>query len=259
MTSRRNYGLTGSLLLLIPMLVIPGMAVFGIPQFLPVVASPVDSEPRLREPGFREDRVGESAAHPKSPLQFDDESLDLFRSPDERRTAARPVTQSSGRPDVWTDPLRLETATVRHASSRQATILPVSNESAGSLRTASLAVGNPRVQAASGTDSRTLTDTDGTGVARYVREERTTARERTSSPAASAPITWREAATRLNRLGVRTYRLMPGTETGEFRFLCYVTSAHDPRISRRFEASSFEPLDAVHRVIQDISRWKQVR
>jgi len=63
----------------------------------------------------------------------------------------------------------------------------------------------------------------------------------------------------LNQLGIRTYRLSPSASDGRYHFMCLVTSADDPRISRRFEAESREPLDAVDRVLAQVEEWNRIR
>ncbi len=68
-----------------------------------------------------------------------------------------------------------------------------------------------------------------------------------SHPARSAQtetLTWQQAVDRLNEHGIRTFRLTPDSSQNGYRFVCLVTSIDDPRISRRFEAESIDPLVA---------------
>ena len=62
------HGTFATLLLLIPVGAIPALAIFGIPQFAPVVASPLHEG----RDGDRERRVGESARAPADDLFHDD-------------------------------------------------------------------------------------------------------------------------------------------------------------------------------------------
>ncbi|MBC8113731.1 MAG: hypothetical protein H7062_05095, partial [Candidatus Saccharimonas sp.] len=62
------HGTFATLLLLIPVGAIPALAIFGIPQFAPVVASPL----REGHEGDREHRVGQSARAPADDLFHDD-------------------------------------------------------------------------------------------------------------------------------------------------------------------------------------------
>ena len=68
-------------------------------------------------------------------------------------------------------------------------------------------------------------------------------------------MSWRQASKILDELGVQTYSLSPGLNPGEFRFVCLVSSTDDPRVSRRFESHSTDPLVAVEQVIVQVTRW----
>ena len=68
-------------------------------------------------------------------------------------------------------------------------------------------------------------------------------------------LTWQQAVDRLNQLGIRTFRLTPNSEQDGYRFVCLVTSVDDPRISRRFEAESVDPLIAVGDVLAQVEDW----
>jgi hypothetical protein len=67
---------------------------------------------------------------------------------------------------------------------------------------------------------------------------------------------WKAAIARLNALGIRDYQLQPGQREGEFLFSCHFVSRHNPRVMQRFEAEAGEPLQAVQRVLQQIDEWK---
>lgn len=77
----------------------------------------------------------------------------------------------------------------------------------------------------------------------------------TPDDAIAETITWREAVDRLNDLGIRTFRLTPNSGQGGYRFVCLVTSVTDPRISRRFESESPDPLVAVSNVLAQVEDW----
>ena len=97
---------------------------------------------------------------------------------------------------------------------------------------------------------------DGRNSGRYVR--RAMDGRVTSTPTRSAQVeilTWQQAVDRLNQLGIRTFRLTPNTGQNGYRFVCLVTSVDDPRISRRFEAESIDPLIAVGDVLAQVENW----
>lgn len=64
------------------------------------------------------------------------------------------------------------------------------------------------------------------------------------------------AVARLNALGIRDYQLQPGEREGEFHFSCRFISPSNPRIMQRFEAEAGEPLEAIEQVLQQIDEWK---
>jgi hypothetical protein len=74
---RRGQGWLTTLIMLVPMTAVPMMAVFGIPQFAPVSASPAPVERELAAFDFRENRVGHSDSYPLPPLDLA-ESRDRF-------------------------------------------------------------------------------------------------------------------------------------------------------------------------------------
>jgi len=71
------------------------------------------------------------------------------------------------------------------------------------------------------------------------------------------PATWSAAVQKLNDLGIRDYRLAPGVRPQEFLFSCTYPQPHNPRISRRFEAESPDPLKAVIQVLQQVDEWSR--
>lgn len=72
-------------------------------------------------------------------------------------------------------------------------------------------------------------------------------------------LSWQQAVARLNELGIRTFRLTPDSGQHGYRFVCLVTSVDDPRISRRFEAESTDPLGAVSDVLAQVENWNLQR
>jgi len=73
------------------------------------------------------------------------------------------------------------------------------------------------------------------------------------------PATWSAAVQKLNELGIRDYRLEPGSRPDEFLFSCSYSPPHNPRVSRRFEAEALDPLKAVIKVLQQVDEWNQSR
>jgi hypothetical protein len=76
------------------------------------------------------------------------------------------------------------------------------------------------------------------------------------SPSAHAQA-WKAAIARLNALGIHEYQIQPGEREGEIEFRClYVLRNNNPRVMQRFEAEAREPLEAVEQVLAQIDDWK---
>jgi hypothetical protein len=78
--------------------------------------------------------------------------------------------------------------------------------------------------------------------------------EVSAEPSQPSDLTWRDAVTRLNQLGIRQFKLEPGARDG-FHFSCYFTPQDNPRITHRFEAEATEPLRAVENVLSQVETW----
>lgn len=254
MTTRRSPGAVTTILMLIPMLAVPVMALFGVPHFMPVVASPTPASQGDPFVGFREIRTGQAdgVLHPVS-LRTESESLDLFQ-PYGGEAVASP-SPARGEADSrlnlirreWSDPLTSSQST----RSRQA---DTARETADASRDNGLSPGLVTIF-----DSRPSQQNSPSRAGSSVRYQRpgSSATPRERLPAKSQTMTWRQASRILNDLGVRTYSLSPGLNPGEFRFVCLVSSTDDPRVSRRFESNSADPLIAVEQVIRQVKSWTQ--
>ncbi|MCA9006587.1 MAG: hypothetical protein KDA70_15045 [Planctomycetaceae bacterium] len=84
-------------------------------------------------------------------------------------------------------------------------------------------------------------------------------RQRAETMLRRDPVTWSAAVQKLNELGIRDYRLEPGARPNEFLFSCSYSPPHNPRVSRRFEAEALDPLMAVIKVLQQVDEWNQSR
>ena len=89
------HGTFATLLLMVPVLSIPALAIFGIPQFAPVVASPLDESPGRD----RERRVGQSARPANESFPEDLEDAPSFGSePIDRTSNVAPVRPGEAAP-----------------------------------------------------------------------------------------------------------------------------------------------------------------
>lgn len=252
MTTRRGPGAFTTILMLFPMLAVPVMALFGVPHFMPVVASPTPAMQTDQFVGFLEPRAGQSDAvlHPVS-LRTESEDVDLFQPYGADGIASNQpglneaASQDSEVRNNWSDPLK-------------------SSQIADSGRNRS---GQSTPEALIGNGLKpglvTIFDSRPTGresqidpTARYVRPGNAKPKL-TRLPTETQSMTWQQASQILNNLGVQSYSLSPGLSPGEFRFMCLVSSTDDPRISRRFESNSTDPLVAVEQVIAQVKSWTQ--
>lgn len=320
---RRIQSLFKTLLMLIPMTAVPVMAVFGIPQFFPVSASPTARPTQTTAAGHPlELGVGQSDALLVRKLSsIQPMSIDLFEpygnGVQSRQVNSGDVIANASlsdldrRRDAWRDPLvrpqaaEIGTAQTEVSLRTNSHGTPIgSNRLNAGLSVAATASGQRRSQEASLTkvssfsgqatvpprtapqranDLPTLTvasvetlpersnaslesaaaeelPVDSRHADRYARltsgvDERTP----DSHSRQVETLTWQQAVDRLNQLGIRTFRLTPDAGPNGYRFACLVTSVDDPRISRRFEAESIDPLIAVGDVLAQVEDWNQHR
>ena len=265
---RRRQGQFATFAMLIPMFAIPVMAVFGIPQFAPVVASPADKgQPEwLADRSFT--RIGQSDAFPARSLNqvaAEADRLDLFEPyPGTANSGVRKLAAAERQPDQQHSSTGLSggrQVNIQNDAPAATPVLdlfePVGDAGSGKPEATSLNQRN-----LPGTASREFASSAETSRSRAVSGPSPPAQNRTSSTRiARQPVgsSWRDAIDHLNQFGIRTYRLSPSASDGRYHFMCLVTSADDPRISRRFEAESREPLDAVDRVLAQVEEWNRVR
>jgi hypothetical protein len=247
MATRRGPGVLTTILMLIPMIAVPMMALFGVPHFMPVVASP--TQPEYSEPfvGFRETRTGQSdtVLWPVS-LRTQDafgESVDLFQPYGGESTVSDTTSVR------WSDPLKStsrenpESLFADDPSTPKFDNIPNHEEPPAGL--VSIFDSRPGGKDAQ-SDSLSSTHFEQTG-------EPT--RKSASATSNRQSLSWSQASKILDDLGVQTYSLSPGLNPGEFRFVCLVSSTDNPRVSRRFESHSANPLIAVEQVIGQVTRW----
>ncbi len=65
-------------------------------------------------------------------------------------------------------------------------------------------------------------------------------------------LTWSIAMQRLKKLGITDYVLQPGSQTQHCHFSCLYRSPNNPRITRRFEAEGSSPLQAASHVLTQL-------
>ena len=288
------HGTFATLLLLIPVGAIPALAIFGIPQFAPVVASPLH-EGHERD---REHRVGESARAPADDLFHDDTDFPA-RGDDASSAPGRvgdsvAVPQRDGQRGSWNDhesdnsaaevsgrlpdwsrdsavddrrpanPLRDSLRFDRRASGNGAA---TRNDSEPDRFASRAPEGNkepaPQYEPGGSGIRRVENETNDPRAPKGYQRQRAETVERTvpapRDDTARDALTWQGALRRLNELEIRNFRLEPSRQANQFVFICSYTPSDSPRVSYRFEAESEEPLKAVEKVLAQIDEWQQRR
>lgn len=238
-----------TLMLTLPLVAIPLMAVFGVPQFVPVIASSVseDEQEHERHRVRRPSGVGESMAptttvaansSDRFESSSEDRLNDLFRPSGHSRPESRPIRAEKTKPVESLGQRPSPTTSHKDLSD-------LFGPDAGApdfvdLRSTDLAASHERSPVAP---------------ASFQTQHAST----TAAASSSDGLTWRRAVQRLNELGVHKFRLEPGRDNGDFYFACEFSPEHDSRITRRFEAEASEPLQAVQLVLRQIGDWTQRR
>lgn len=248
MRSRSGNSLP-TLMLTLPLVAIPLMAVFGVPQFVPVIASSVseDEQEHERHMVRRPSGVGESIA-PTTTVAAN--SSQRFESSNEGRLNDLFRPSGHSRPD--SRPVRAE-------KTESAESIGLRSSLTASRKDLSDLFG-PDAGTPDFVDLRSADLAESRNRSPVVPVSFQTQRASMTSPVSSSDgLTWRRAVQRLNELGIHQFRLEPGRDSGDFYFACEFSPDQDSRITRRFEAEASEPLQAVQLVLQQIDDWTRRR
>jgi hypothetical protein len=236
-----------TLFLSVPLLALPLMAVFGVPQFVPVIASSMSEYKSEWAAPPRTEKVGESLAMNPSPaagshshadLRQGEQLDDLFRAASPSRFANQPARHQQVEP--------LSTSEVSVAEGRPHAV-ELFATAPGAIELTDLS-DRPQAALPVRQASRDVNARLGSSRSLTSRFERSL-----------AGLTWWQAVRRLNDLGIHRFRLEPGHDDADFHFACEFSPDNDSRITRRFEAEAAEPLQAVELVLRQIDEWNGQR
>ena len=284
----RSHGVA-TILLMIPVLTIPALAIFGIPQFAPVVASPLEEEGQ----NDRERRVGHSARSPHDELFEEvegfgaDKGLDREGPLRKRPSSNSPSSKSRPPRDQlastagWGDDLQRVPEQPRRSRSSAPTAPTddgktnlTTSEELGENREIQYERKRRNTSNSADAPSRPLTDPSNNHIQQIGYSEEVSEPEPQRNPAPrnfvdprdsqsrefnKDEVTWGAAVERLNQLDIRSFRLEPGSRTGLFVFICSYTPAENSSVSYRFEAEADQPLKAVQKVLDQVIEWQQRR
>lgn len=211
------------------------MAIFGIPQFTEVVASPDNSSRGLILPDTELGAPQSQNAFPeRSSERFSDASAYAARGSANDATLGNPFDAPPNpfdRPLAEPVPDQQPFAGTDAGPGSEWTQPPAGQGSAPPLSGHSVATLGPDVNVFSADPA---------------------------NPAATTPATqldWRAATRRLQELGIDDYHLERGESFDSFLFVCSFEPAGSTNVVMRFEAEADQPLAAVADVLDQIDRW----
>ncbi|MEI8020154.1 MAG: hypothetical protein WCH39_18270 [Schlesneria sp.] len=288
-----------TILLMIPVLTVPALAIFGIPQFAPVVASPIDDSRN----SDRESRNGNFSRRSQDDLFDEIEGINSepdikpgsttslrnrgVSKPAQREKSLRRVesdsvhslTSDRERGSIWPNSPRQpafkssDELVVRDRSFNDADAADIPQQKAlprHQRRLSAVEKTNDEIRQASVDDPDQIVTQSGFTDDAQIRPQprisseenrkrSSESRELKSRASGTEPLTWAAAVERLNEFDIRSFRLEPGDRSGQFVFICSYTSPDSPTVSYRFEAGADQPLEAVEKVIEQIVEWRQNR
>lgn len=278
------YSVMMTLLLLVPISAVPLMAIFGVPQFTPIVSSPLDEpdEDDWDRPARKKTRsISQVDQEDEIP---DDETLEWSDAPEQRPrsltkrraranalAAGDDAEQSFAEAGDVEDPPPRKTGTLPRdrpdeSSEDESPVQQAANEAMDGE--ASL------VESAVHVDSRepaARTDAEDAAKIPGYRRRKSGSRQETdrdlgkpaskkkSSSQPADSLSWQKLSQRLSDYGIRNFRLESGEEPGEFTFICTYTPSNSPHVTRKFEAVADDPLKAVAKVLAQVEEASQQR
>jgi hypothetical protein len=271
-------GPLGVLVMVAPLVAIPLLSTFGIPQFAPLVASPVDEDAEVDiVPAAA---VEDAAAAPSSSRNSTPASHtadDLFAPLVATNSPERPLqtVNAPRRPgqsvqsDVGLVPLVPPGAEVRKPRRQGSSadralsgwdVIPESEQSSRpDLAAETLA--SPKAAADRGAFQAVEREPAHSGP-RASPNKGSELRLPNDAPGLEAldgssgeELTWKGAKRKIDELNVRK-SFLELMENGKFRFSCSVSNPDNPQVDRRFLSDSDEPLLAVEKVLRQVEEWR---
>lgn len=226
----RSGGPFATLLMFVPLVAVPLLAVFGVPKFPSLNASPTNGSDDFSfdEPAWETDQPSQdvlAAADSRSRFSRD---APPFRHGTEN---GEPVGHSN---DPFAETPGADWDPPRDALDGWA-LEPNSDTPPAQSSDAEASLGEP-VEADE-----------------FAFAAENAAREVPAEPAGE--LTWQSAVQRLRDCGIDHYQLQPGHQPDLFHFSCLLEPAESPRVIHRFEAESSDPLGAVADVVTQIETF----
>jgi hypothetical protein len=265
MSSHAGGNLTAFLMFAV-LLAVPLLAVFGIPEFVPASNSPFERDEAFDEINFRSSTspgIGESASFSSRPDIYAPVQNVSSETPPRHQSQAVSLAERIQNPFLQLE----ETDHIFRQQPEGLNRIPATDALAGWELANAKSASRTRSSALSTEtfpeppSSASLEDPFPGNSSHNLKIKAGENRHSETGRNASleSPLTWRSAVRRLNSLGIRKFRLEPGSREHEFHFSCVLTPRNNPRVTHRFEAEAGDPLRAVDKVLQQITRWQQER
>jgi hypothetical protein len=287
-------GPLGALLMIAPLAAIPVLAVVGVPQFAPVVASSSDDE----DSDEAEWQLEESAARPRPKRGS---ASDLFAPIEERGAARAPASRQSAAPDRsrW---MGGQTGAAERPRSRSASENGFTVDEVDALEARNAKARRGAAASSFGKGRATLdeehveADEFTPGLLHPVKSRAAEARGTLAGQGGSEPAErgnpsfargtsldaeqqsaensvaaagfrkaaeeqsgWAAAAARLKLLGIRRHQLDPRLEVNNrvrFVFTCYLAEEKGSRVVQHFSHVADTPLEAIEATLDAVERWR---
>ena len=233
-------GALSSLVMTLPLIAVPCLAVFGLPSLGPATAD-ADADAAVML-GESSPDAPDAPARPDASARPDADAADFA-------AAATPfggIVDAAGS----TGPAPAS----RHGFTDRSEIDPTSDRRAAA---ANMAAGLDPPAAVAESFVRTA---DGKSAGSNPFAELADAGRSASpgnTPASQPPGSWGEAVARLNTLGVHDFRVTTGEAAGSSHFSCALPIG--TQTVRRFEAEAADPLAAMHDVLVQIEQFQRSR
>lgn len=211
-------GFVATLLLAIPLAAVPFMAVFGIPKVTPALQA---AFPDLQNSSSQ-------LGSPNDPRGWND--------PNQPFAQTASVSTNDDAP-TWGDTTEAGTPISAASPNSYDPLFPQGDRQQTSQAIRSSPVAMQTAEIAANTSAEPFTATPVVNP---------------PTPSTSG-LTWRQAVSELNRMGIQRFWLTAGAEPGEFEFACVYTPPENPSMTYRFSDSATEPLQAVQKVLAQIS------
>ena len=219
-------------LMFLPLIAIPLLAIFGIPEFRPVNAS-IPTEPSGGSADHKlNSNVGAKSASPENKAE------DLLAPFDVDENKQSPNVGERHNADPFSKASRNNRLEGWEIEGRSAS---VGKGASPAARDNLSPFGGRKVENQS------------QGIRRRIDPQKSGLGQNGKETSLKQSLTWKAAVAQLKQWGISNFVLQQGDEPNMFHFSCLCPSERNARIVHRYEAEDAEPLQAVAKVLQQIA------